>query len=127
MPLEVPDQDKPFGRQVELLWSALPEPIDLELNLDDGVIYWKDRGAPPRGNSFNRADIPPPGQVGGEITVLADGFREAIGLAVDTDAGVAYVGDMAGDIRAVQLDGSGDRLFATVGGNLTGIVGVDPN
>lgn len=122
--LQCPPGEQPARRRIEVLWSGLPEPIDLELDVDAGVIYWTDRGAPPKGNTFNTAAIPAPCAARGEITVLATGFGEAIGLAVDTDAGVAYVGDMAGDIRAVDLDGGGDRILASVGGNVTGIVGI---
>ncbi|SKT86696.1 CAS/CSE protein involved in chromosome segregation [Mycobacteroides abscessus subsp. abscessus] len=107
-----------------MLWSGLPEPIDIELDLKAGVIYWTDRGAAPLGNTLNKAQIPASGQAGGEVTVLASGFAEAIGLAVDKEAGIAYVSDMSGEIRAVNLDGSGERTFAKVDGNLTGIVGV---
>lgn len=78
----------------------LPEPIDIELDLDGEVIYWTDRGAPPLGNTLNRAQIPAQRQSG------------------------AYVSDMAGEIRAVNLDGSGERTLAKVDGNFTGIVGI---
>ena len=36
---------------------SLPEPIDLELDLENRVLYWTDRGDPPRGNTVNRAPI----------------------------------------------------------------------
>lgn len=122
--LQIPAGHTPASRDIEVLWSQLPEPIDIELDLASGVIYWTDRGAPPLGNTLNKAQIPAPGQQGGEVTVLASGFAEAIGLAVDKAAGVAYVSDMAGEIRAVNLDGSGEHLFAKVDGNFTGIVGI---
>jgi hypothetical protein len=35
----------------------VPEPIDLELDLKNRVLYWTDRGDPPRGNTVNRAPI----------------------------------------------------------------------
>lgn len=122
--LEIPDGQAPTRRDIDVLWSDLPEPIDIELDLDAGVIYWTDRGAAPLGNTLNKARIPAPGQSGGDVTVLASGFGEAIGLAVDKEAGIAYVSDMAGEIRAVNLDGSGERTFAKVDGNFTGIVGI---
>lgn len=58
----------------EVLWSGLPEPIDLELDLDAGALYWTDRGAPPQGNTLNRADIPAAGQQGGPVDILAAGL-----------------------------------------------------
>src|SRR6478736_2547119 len=40
---------------IELLFDGLPEPIDLELDLKNRIMYWTDRGDPPRGNTVNRA------------------------------------------------------------------------
>ena len=37
--------------------TLVPEPIDLELDLKNRVLYWTDRGDPPRGNTVNRAPI----------------------------------------------------------------------
>ncbi|MEU3962204.1 hypothetical protein AB0F42_20720 [Streptomyces buecherae] len=115
---------------IEVLWEALPEPIDLEIV--DGLLYWTDRGAPPNGNTLNRAPLPAPGQRGSAPEILADGFDEAIGLAVDPDAGTAYVSDLAGHIYTVplpQLPGQmdhvpGKRLLADLGTYITGIAAV---
>ena len=38
---------------IEILFSGLPEPIDLELDLEAGMIYWADRGD----DTINRAPI----------------------------------------------------------------------
>ncbi|MGN7778765.1 hypothetical protein ACTJJE_04500 [Mycolicibacterium sp. 22603] len=121
--LEIPQGQSAAEREVEILWSQLPEPIDLELNLRDGILYWTDRGRPPYGNTLNCADIPGPGRPGGSAVVLASGFNEAIGLAVDRQRGVAYTGDLSGEIREVNLDGSGDRPLITLDGMITGIAG----
>ncbi|WP_458316561.1 hypothetical protein [Mycolicibacterium brisbanense] len=123
-PLDIPAGQSATDRTVEVLWSGLPEPIDLELDLASGVIYWTDRGTPPSGNTLNRAAIPAAGQPGGTVDILASDFHEAIGLAVDADAGVAYVSDLSGEIRAVGLDGGSDRVVAKIAGRLTGIVGI---
>lgn len=108
----------------EVLWDDLPEPIDLEVH--DGHLYWTDRGAPPHGNTLNRAPLPAPGEGGTPPQVLADGFREAIGLAVDAAAGSVYVTDLSGTVRVVPLPGSTaqPRVLADVGEALTGIAGV---
>jgi sugar lactone lactonase YvrE len=121
-PLAIPDGQSAEGRDVEVLWAGLPEPIDLELDGAAGVLYWTDRGAAPRGNTLNRADVPAVGRAGGAVDILSDGFGEAIGLAVDAD--VVYVSDLGGEIRAVGLDGRGDRRVAMVPGGLTGIAGI---
>lgn len=114
----------PVGkRQVEVLWSGLPEPIDLEIDHEAGDLYWTDRGAPPNGNTLNRARIPARGEAGGAITVVSRGYRETIGLALDTDAGHAYVSDLSGEIRVVALDGGEDRVLFKTRGGLTGIAG----
>ena len=42
---------------IEVLFDRLPEPIDLELDLRSRILYWTDRGDPPRGNTVNRAPI----------------------------------------------------------------------
>ncbi|HSX66764.1 hypothetical protein [Nocardioides sp.] len=107
----------------EVLWDDLPEPIDLEVH--DGYLYWTDRGAPPAGNTLNRAPLPAPGDAGADPEVLAGGFGEAIGLAVDKAAGLAYVTDLAGTIRVVPLPGSSaaERVLADLGEPLTGLAG----
>jgi hypothetical protein len=115
----------PVGeRQIEVLWSNLPEPIDLELDPHTNTMYWTDRGDPPRGNTLNKAAIPAVGEPGGDVTVVAANYHEAIGLAVDNEAGVVYVGDLSGQIRAVRLDGSGDHVVFKSDKPLTGIAGV---
>jgi DNA-binding beta-propeller fold protein YncE len=115
----------PVGeREIEVLWSELPEPIDLELDLDTKRIYWTDRGDPPRGNTLNQATVPAVGQRGGEVAVVSANYHETIGLAVDTQAGLAYVSDLSGQIRAVRLDGSGEHLVFKTDKALTGIAGV---
>jgi hypothetical protein len=38
---------------VEVLFEGLPEPIDLEIDVYNRVLYWTDRGDPPRGNTVS--------------------------------------------------------------------------
>lgn len=107
---------------IEVLWEGLPEPIDLEIV--GGWLYWTDRGAPPRGNTLNRAPLPAPGETGTEPEILADGFAEAIGVAVDEASGVAYVSDLGGRIWAVPLQGGDKRVLIDMGEPLTGLTGI---
>ncbi|MFG2500859.1 hypothetical protein ACGFSB_21935 [Streptomyces sp. NPDC048441] len=112
---------------IEVLWDALPEPIDLEIV--DGVLYWTDRGAPPKGNTLNRAPLPAPGAHGAAPEILADGFDEAIALVVDTEAGAAYVSDLTGHIYTVPLPetpggATGKRLLADLGTHASGIAAI---
>ena len=56
--IEIPKSESPSNRSdIEVLFDHLPEPIDLELDLAHRVLYWTDRGDPPRGNTVNRAVI----------------------------------------------------------------------
>src|SRR5258706_5559942 len=54
--LEIPRGETAANRSdIEVLFDKLPEPIDLELDLESRVLYWTDRGDPPRGKTVNRA------------------------------------------------------------------------
>ena len=56
---------RPANRKdIEVLYKDLPEPIDLDLDLENRMMYWTDRGDPPRGNTVNRA----PMDVGARLT-----------------------------------------------------------
>lgn len=109
-------------RPIEVLWDHLPEPIDLEIA--DGALYWTDRGAEPLGNTVNRAPLPAPGERGAAPQILADGFDEAIGLVVDTEAAEVYVSDLAGHIYRVPLHGGAKRLLADLATPVSGIAGI---
>lgn len=98
--LEIPEGETAEDRtDIETLWENLPAPIDLELM--NGHLFWTDRGHQPGGNSLNRAKAPAPGEKGESPQVLADGFEEAIGLAVDLQERIAYVSDLSGKIWVV--------------------------
>lgn len=104
--LDLPEGETASTRtDIEVLWHDLPEPIDLHLDLDTNTVFWTDRGAAPDGNTLNRAAIPDKGHAGATPEILAHGFDEAIGLAVDTDAGLVYVSDLGGSIRSVEIGG----------------------
>ncbi|MFD5916754.1 hypothetical protein ACFVYP_34235 [Kitasatospora sp. NPDC058201] len=123
--LDIPaGQSAEHRTDIEVLWDHLPEPIDL--HLDGDTLYWTDRGAAPDGNTLNRAPLPGPDGSGQRPQILASGFAEAIGLAVDTAAGLAYVADLGGHIREVPLPdgpaaGRAPREVAALGTPLTGL------
>jgi hypothetical protein len=55
--LAIPGGETAANRSdIEVFFDRLPEPIDLELDRKNRVLYWTDRGDPPRGNTVNRAD-----------------------------------------------------------------------
>ena len=102
---------------VEVLFERLPEPIDLELDLEHRVLYWTDRGDPPRGNSVSRTPID--GHVSQEI-VLAH-LMEGIGIALDVRGDRMFITDLSGSIYSARLNGSEKRPIAMAQGNLSGI------
>ncbi|WP_206240066.1 hypothetical protein [Novosphingobium terrae] len=119
--LDLPEGMDPAARSdVELLFSALPEPIDLEWSGKTGFLYWTDRGDPPEGNTLNRADLRGTGPYVHEC--LIGGLQEGIGLALDEAGQRAFVGDLGGFVRVVALDGddSGQVIFSGHG-PLTGL------
>ena len=109
---------------IEVLLSGLPEPIDLELDLQDGMIYWADRGD----DTINRAPIAiPAGATPANRTdrqILVTDVREAIGVAIDKRRGRMYYTGGNGQLGRANLDGS-NKQEITVDGALTGIVVVD--
>jgi hypothetical protein len=104
-------------RDVEVLFSRLPEPIDLELDLERRILYWTDRSDPPRGNAVNRTRID--GRLNREIVL--EQFTEGIGIALDARGDRVFVTDLAGSIYCARLNGSKRRRIATAQGNLSGI------
>jgi hypothetical protein len=119
--IEIPKGETPANRSdIELFFDNLPEPIDLELDVENRVLYWTDRGDPPRGNTVNRVSIDArPGQATPEILVTH--LMEGIGIALDLKGGWMFLTDLAGDIYTARLDGSGKKLLLAIQGNLTGI------
>ncbi|SOD88069.1 3-hydroxyacyl-CoA dehydrogenase [Streptomyces sp. Ag109_G2-15] len=105
---------------IEVLFDGLPEPIDLELDLVERMLYWTDRGDPPRGNSVSRSPMKPPDEQRAPEILLTH-LMEGIGIALDPDGGRMYVTDLAGSVYAAGLDGSNRREILVAQGNLTGI------
>ena len=122
--IEIPRGDNAANRSdIEVLFDRLPEPIDLELDLKRRILYWTDRGNPPRGNTVNRAPIDVKPTADPEI-VLTD-LMEGIGLALDVPGDRMFVTDFAGSIYSAHLDGSGKQNVLFAQGNLTGIAYAD--
>ncbi len=106
---------------IELLFYGLPEPIDLELDLKNRVMYWTDRGDPPRGNSANRAPMDSDLKPRPDPEVLVKHLMEGIGVALDLEGERMFLTDLAGSVYSARLDGSAKKLLLFVQGNLTGI------
>ncbi|HET6940878.1 MAG TPA: hypothetical protein VFH89_01825 [Sphingomicrobium sp.] len=117
--IEMPKGEDPSSRSdIEVLFDKLPEPIDLELDLENRILYWTDRGNPPRGNTVNCAAID---EVDAAPQVLVHNLMEAIGIALDLRGNRMFFTDLAGTIYTADLDGSNVRGILAAQGNLTGI------
>ncbi|WP_051535692.1 SMP-30/gluconolactonase/LRE family protein [Asaia platycodi] len=102
MPMAMPEGSDPSSRtDIETLADHLPEPIDLHVCPGSNRLYWTDRGAAPDGNSLNMARIGARGLL--EHKVILRGLNEGIGLAIDKTETSAFVSDLGGTIRVVDL------------------------
>jgi sugar lactone lactonase YvrE len=116
--LNIPRGQSPANRSdIEVLFDRLPEPIDLELDLANRILYWTDRGDPPRGNTVNRAPMDKEAMP----EILISHLMEGIGLALDVPGNRMFVTDFAGSVYSADLDGKNERNFLYAQGNLTGI------
>ncbi|HEX9513480.1 MAG TPA: hypothetical protein VF939_23480 [Puia sp.] len=114
-----PCADPAYREDIEVLWDHLPEPIDLELNHLAGQLYWTDRGAPPEGNTLNRASIYR--QIPPEQEILCSGLKEAIGLALDIENDRVFFDDLDGNLYCCGLDGSEQKTLYSGEGMFTGM------
>ena len=120
--IELPRGRTAANRQdIELLYDNLPEPIDLDLDVAHRVMYWTDRGDPPRGNTVNRAPMDPTRGNREDPEILFSHLMEGIGLALDLKGGRMFITDFAGTVYSANLDGSNKKTLLFAQGNLTGI------
>jgi hypothetical protein len=119
--IDIPKGESAANRSdIEVLFDGLPEPIDLELDLENRVLYWTDRGDPPRGNTVNRVAIDAKPKLAAPEIVVTH-LMEGIGIALDVQGNRMFVTDFAGSVYSANLDGSQERNFLYAQGNLTGI------
>ena len=124
--IELPRGASPANRQdIELLYDDLPEPIDLDLDVAHRVMYWTDRGDPPRGNTVNRAPMDPAPGARKDPEILFSHLMEGIGVALDLKGGRMFITDLAGSVYSANLDGSNKKTLLFAEGNLTGIAYVE--
>ena len=119
--IDIPKGETAADRSdIEVFFNGLPEPIDLELDLEHRILYWTDRGNPPRGNTVNRTPIDAkPAQNVPQI-VVSD-LMEGIGITLDVPGNRMFATDFAGSLYVANLDGTGKRMLLAAQGNLTGI------
>jgi DNA-binding beta-propeller fold protein YncE len=120
--LEIPKGESPATRSdIEVLFDRLPEPIDLDLDLGNRILYWTDRGDAPRGNTVSRAHLDGSAGNGHEPEILLGGLMEGIGLALDLKGGRMFFSDLGGSVYSAKLDGSEKKALTFAVGNLTGV------
>ena len=107
---------------IEILYDLLPEPIDIDLDLAAGYIYWTDRAD----NTVSRAPIEiPAGATAAtrrDRQILVSNVAVAIGVALDLPRGkVYYTSGSNGALGRVNLDGTQNESLIPMAGNLTGI------
>jgi hypothetical protein len=121
--LTMPEGQSSTNRtDIEVLYSGLPEPIDIDLDLGSKLIYWTDRGD----DTINRGPIEiPNGSTAANRTdrqILVRGVREAIGVTLDLARGKLYfTGGTGGRVGMANLDGTGAMDLLTGSAGLTGI------
>ena len=120
--IELPPGQSPANRNdIEVLYENLPEPIDLDIDFVNRILYWTDRGDPPRGNTVNRASMDrEPGTLV-EPEILFTHLMEGIGLALDVKGRRMFITDFAGSVYSANLDGSNQKTLMFAQGNLAGI------
>jgi hypothetical protein len=128
--IEIPKGETAANRSdVEVLFEGLPEPIDMDLDLNTRMMYWTDRGDPPNGNTVNRAPMDisagfdPKNRK--DLQILVTGLREGIGISLDLKGGRMFFTDLSGTVYASNLDGTGKKVLLTGQGALTGIAFVE--
>ena len=120
--IEIPKGQMAANRtDIKVIFDCLPEPIDLELDLENRILYWTDRGDPPRGNTVNRAPIDGAPEDLRSSEIVLNHLMEGIGIALDVPGNRMFVTDLAGSIYSANLDGSDKRPFLQTQGNLTGV------
>jgi DNA-binding beta-propeller fold protein YncE len=120
--VEIPKGESAVNRtDIEVLYDGLPEPIDLELDLKNRLIYWTDRGDPPRGNTVNRAPMDADSERRPAPQIIFTHLMEGIGIAIDLTGDRMFLTDLAGSVYSARLDGSQKRTLLAGQGNLTGI------
>jgi hypothetical protein len=108
-------------RDMLTLFARLPEPIDLDLDLEERVMYWTDRGD----NTISRAPMDRSGTYDPGVRVdreiVLTGLREAIGIALDIPSDRMAFTSLGGEVGVAAMDGTQRRMLPSAPGMLTGI------
>jgi hypothetical protein len=124
--LEIPKTQSPANRKdIELLFDGLPEPIDLDIDHANRMMYWTDRGDAPRGNTVNRAPMDAAAENRKDPEIVFTHLMEGIGLSLDLNGRRMFLTDFGGSVYSASLDGSNKKMLLAAQGNLTGIAYAD--
>ena len=108
-------------KDVETLFSGLPEPIDLDIDATKRQLYWTDRSD----NTVSRAPMDAKGFDPAKRTdreIVVHNVPSAIGIALDLpNKCLAYTG-LGGQVGCANLDGSGAKMILDKQGTTTGII-----
>jgi hypothetical protein len=125
--IEIPKGQSAAKRaDIEVLFDGLPEPIDLDLDLKSRMLYWTDRGDPPRGNTVNRAPMDRDLEKSQAPEILLTHLQEGIGISLDLKGERMFVTDLGGSVCSARLNGSDKKTLLYAQGNLTGIAYAEP-
>jgi hypothetical protein len=120
--VELPKGEDAASRtDIEVWLDGLPEPIDLELDLESRVLYWTDRGNPPLGNTVNCASIDAPAGNGRAPERIVSDLMEGIGIALDVPGNRMFITDLGGSVYSAKLNGFEKRALLFAQGNLSGV------
>lgn len=109
---------------VYTLLDKLPEPIDLELDVESQTLYWTDRGDPPFGNTVNAASLNPTERTADghlQRRILVRKLHEGIGIAMDKARGKLYFGDLGGEVYSSSIEGGEKTVIHAGMGDVTGV------
>jgi hypothetical protein len=111
---------------IELLFSGLPEPIDIEIDEDSQTLFWTDRGDPPTGNSLNSVKLRgikelKEGDKSPNYDLLTRQLHEAIGLKLDQVNKHIYLTDLGGTVYRCGMDGKGKKKIYDEDASFSGI------
>jgi hypothetical protein len=103
--IEIPSGQTAANRtDIEVLFDNLPEPIDLDLDLRNRLMYWTD-----------------PKKKGQVPEILLTHLMEGIGIALDLKEERMFLTDLAGSVYSAKLTGTDKKILLYDQGNLTGI------
>jgi DNA-binding beta-propeller fold protein YncE len=109
---------------IQVLLTALPEPIDLRWVKEAGTIYWTDRGHLQGGNGVNRLAVGgarSKAEIAAKMQVLYTGLSDGIGIAVDYAGKNVWATDLAGNLWRSDLEGGSKTKIGSGFGTLTGL------